>query len=105
MIIIRTKLTLSQATQLGKTGKTEDINFLMEQLSIEAPIAICKLIDHAINQIKSPEGILRLKHYIFNGTDIQRKYAALYFKRKKEYELLKEAVKRNCIDHEFAFCR
>lgn len=105
MVIIRSKLTLSKATQLGTSGKTNDVDYLMRQLSTDAPIAVCKLIDYAIGLINTHEGIERLKFYLFEGTEIQRSYSALYFKRNEITEVLDEAVNKNCINSDFAYCR
>lgn len=101
----QTELTLSEATKIGKAGTQKEVIFLMRQLKSDAPIATCKIIDHALSLINTVGGRDKIRDYLFHGTSIQRSYAVLYFKRAKDYKVLRQAVKMEVIDEEFAFCR
>jgi len=97
--------TMSELANLAKSGRIKDVNILMSYLEGNVSIVNCKMIDYALGLIISEEGRNQIKHYLFNGIQIQRNYAALYFKRLGTVELLKEAVKKGCIDEIIAYSR
>lgn len=43
--------------------------------------------------------------YLFNSTQAQRNYTALYFKRKGARDILVKAVNKGCIDRVQAFSK
>jgi hypothetical protein len=64
-----------------------------------------RYVDFALGLVTNPEGFERIKHYLFNGTQIQRNYASLYFNRLGERECVKEAFEKGLIDEIQAFAR
>jgi tetratricopeptide (TPR) repeat protein len=90
----------------GRAGNVADVDYLMHRLESEPNVAISKLVDYALGLVSTTHGEERIKHYLFEGTQMQRNYAALYFKRLGRHGfLLIEAVKQNKIDHAQAFAR
>jgi hypothetical protein len=89
--------------QMGRAGTPEDIDILMESLEHDPDSSPHKLIDYALGLVENIEGQLRILDYIFNGTLVQRNYAALYFKRIGEVGILVEAVEMGCVDRIQAF--
>ncbi|PKO13039.1 MAG: hypothetical protein CVU39_21110 [Chloroflexi bacterium HGW-Chloroflexi-10] len=94
---------LVQLTQIGQTGRSEDIDTLMQLLAQKDDLLTTKLVDNALNQVDTLQGCLRIQHYLFNGELIQRNFAALYFKRRGRTDLLVEAVAQGKIDEIQAF--
>jgi hypothetical protein len=83
---------------LGQSGTGADIDLLMHTLHHQADFATSRLVDFALSLVETNEGATRLHHYLFNGTPVQRNYAALYFKRRGRVALLEEAVAQGKID-------
>jgi HEAT repeat protein len=90
---------------MGRRGKIADIDTLMESLENEQNSATYKLVDYTLGLVNTNEGMERIKYYLFNGTQTQRNYAALYFKRLQAKDILTEAVKQGCIDKIQAFSK
>ena len=82
----------------SSSGRVSDVDFLMENLDLSRTFSRCKVIDYALSLVSSPEGQTRIRHFLFNGSQVQRNYAALYFKRRGNVQLIDEAVQRGCID-------
>lgn len=101
----RTNLSHGQLVELAQSGRESDINFLMGSLEMNASFLHCKLVDNALGQVEAQEGRNRIRHFLFNGSRIQRNYAALYFKRRGSVAVLEEAVQEGCIDEIQAFSR
>ena len=91
--------------QLGMSGKQEDVDRLMKALIASDDLATSKLVDFALGLIQNRDGFARLRYYLFQGTQMQRNYAALYFKRKGIDDLLDEAVILGKIDREQAYSK
>jgi hypothetical protein len=91
--------------QMGRAGTPEDIDIMMESLEHDPDSSPHKLIDYALGLVEDIEGQLRILDYVFNGTLVQRNYAALYFKRIGEVGILTEAVEMGCIDRIQAFSK
>lgn len=89
----------------GNSGRMEDVDRLMETLVTNDDLATTKLVDYALGLIDTREGRARLSHYLFNGDQQQRNYAALYFKRRGLVDLLNEAVALGKIDEKQAYAR
>lgn len=98
-------LKLNDITKKAVKGLKSDIDFLMSYLDETANMTTCKMIDFALSLVKTDEGINQIKYYLFNGTRIQRGYAALYFKRNGNIMILREAVSKQCIDEKQAFAK
>jgi len=90
---------------MGRTGGISDVDTLMESLENEQNTATTKLVDYTLGLVNTNEGKDRIRHYLFNGTQIQRNYAALYFKRKGAKDILIAAVQQGCIDRVQAFSK
>jgi hypothetical protein len=83
---------------LGSAGSAADVDFLMAALATCDDLATTRLVDYALSLVETEEGVARLQHYLFNGTQRQCNYAALYFKRLDEYPLLAEALAQGKVD-------
>ncbi|MBN1996173.1 hypothetical protein JW935_01390 [candidate division KSB1 bacterium] len=94
---------LTELKQKAQSGTVMDVDDIMRTLNTTTDFLMQKKIDFSLGLICSPEGRGRIRHYLFRGTEIQRNYAALYFKRLGLLEILDEAVQRGCIDKVQAF--
>ncbi len=103
--MIGTTLSLGEVKRRANMGRTSDVDYMMGHLSGSAPLVVCKLVDYGLGLIDSREGRGRIQYYLFQGTELQRNYAALYFKRRSAVELLDEAVQAGCIDSTQAHAR
>ena len=90
---------------LGNSGKIEDVDRLMDALAMNDDLATTKLVDYALGLVDTREGRARLSYYLFNGSQQQRNYAALYFKRRGLVDLLDEAVALGMIDGKQAYAK
>jgi hypothetical protein len=90
---------------LGQGGRREDVDTLMTVLSTRDDFATTRLVDFALGLVRTQEGTERVRHYLFNGSQIQRNYAALHFKRRGWVDLLEQAVALGSIDREQAFSK
>lgn len=88
---------------LGQSGSPADIDLLMSALLAQADLSTFKLVDFALSHVTAPEGVSRLRFYLFHGQHLQRNYAALYFKRRGYTDLLHEALTQGKIDWEQGF--
>jgi hypothetical protein len=91
--------------KMGREGTAANIDIMMESLELDPHSSPYKIIDYALGLVRKVPGKQRIEHYLFNGTAVQRNYAALYFKRLKEVDVLAEAVKMGCIDRVQAFSK
>ncbi len=98
-------LTLNQLEQRANSGRAVDVDYLMDQLDLSQTFSRCKLIDYALGLVSTAAGRERIQYFLFNGSQIQRNYAALYFKRRDAGQLLDEAVRRGCIDATQAYAK
>jgi hypothetical protein len=89
----------------GRSGTPNNVDILMGALTPGRGIGTTKLVDFALGLVSNGKGSDRVKHYLFNGTQEQRNFAALYFKRKNEVDVLQEAVNAKKIDAIQAFSR
>lgn len=96
---------LAHLKRLAESGKAADIDDLMRKLDQNESLTGYKLIDYSLGLVTSAEGRDRLRHFLFNGSQVQRNYAALYFKRQGAQELLEAAVRSGCIDSIQAYLR
>lgn len=91
--------------RLGQTGTAANVDIMMESLECDPSSSPHKLIDYTLGLVRTSAGKKRIEYYLFNGTQIQRNYAALYFKRLGEISLLAKAVEMRCIDRVQAFSK
>ena len=94
---------LDMLIQRGISGRREDVDYLMGLLAHDDSIALIKQVDYALGFVRSWPGRERLCEYLFEGVQIQRNYAALYFKRAGHSDLLEQAFNDGRIDCEQAF--
>ena len=87
----------------GERGSCDDVDFLMHVLVSDPGLATVKLVDFALGLVRSSAGKTRIEHYLFEGNQMQRNYAALFFKRRGETSLLQKAVDAGLVDTEQAF--
>jgi len=90
---------------LAKDGTKISIDKIMGDLNKEMTLAESKFIDFALSHVETKEGVDAMTYYLFNGTKIQRNYCALYFGRKGEYLLIREAFDKGLLDAKQAFSR
>jgi serine/threonine protein kinase/transcriptional regulator with XRE-family HTH domain len=88
---------LERLVEKGRTGHASDVDELMEQLA-NANLATTKFIDYALGLVQTEEGLRRMDFYLFNGSQRQRNYAALYFRRRGDRGRLRTAVTRGAVD-------
>ncbi len=89
----------------GTSGTIQDVDRLMHALIATDDMATSRLVDYALGLVETAEGRGRLRHYLFEGNQQQRNYAALYFKRRNVSYYLEEAVAAGKIDTQQAFSR
>ncbi len=89
----------------GTSGSAADVDTLMNALSAGENVASSRLVDYALGLVETSEGQSRIRHYLHEGTQIQRNYAALYFKRRNVIYYLEEAFAAGKIDAAQAFSR
>ncbi len=89
----------------AQVGTPADVDYLMTRISGGTTLAMTKYIDFALGLVTNPEGFERIRYYLFNGTQMQRNYASLYFNRLGEWELVKEAYNKGLIDEIQAYAR
>ncbi|WP_375467126.1 hypothetical protein [uncultured Nostoc sp.] len=90
---------------MARAGGVSDVDTLMDNLEYDRNSATYKLVDFTLGLVDTSQGQDRIRHYLFNGTQLQRNYAALYFKRKGAKDILIEAVQQGCIDRVQAFSK
>ena len=83
---------------LGRSGAAADVDALMRHLHEHVDFTTTRLVDFALGLVDTADGAGRIRHYLFHGVQIQRNYAALYFKRRDEIKVLNEAVAQGKID-------
>ncbi len=90
---------------MGNSGQSGDVDTLMAALTAQDDFATTRLVDFALGLVETGAGRQRIRHYLFNGSQVQRNYAALYFKRRGWNDLLDEAVRQGKIDNLQAYLR
>ncbi|MBN2049548.1 MAG: MarR family transcriptional regulator, partial [Spirochaetales bacterium] len=84
---------------LCKSGTTEDIDRVMEFLDETSDIPLTRVVDYYLGRVSTLEGMKRIEHYLFRGTQIQRNYATLFFARINEWKLVDKAYNMGLIDY------
>lgn len=90
---------------LAKEGSKASIDEIMIHLNENMTLVESKFIDFALGLVSNHEGVNIMEHYLFNGTQIQRNYSALYFGRRGEYLIIRKAYDEGLIDAKQAFSR
>jgi hypothetical protein len=89
---------LQELVNKAQRGNNKDIDFIMKHLTNGSDFAMTRYVDFALSLVENPAGSERIKHYLFNGTLIQRNYASLYLNRLGEWKPVKEAFEKGLID-------
>lgn len=89
----------------AKIGRSIDVDYIMNNLTVESSFAMTRYIDFALSLVENIEGIKRIEYYLFNGTLIQRNYACLFLNRLGEWEPVKKAYELGLIDEIQAYSR
>lgn len=96
---------LDNLTHKAKVGRADDVDYVICHLTNNASIALTRFVDFALSLVVNPDGVKRIEHHLFNGTQIQRNYCTLYFNRLGEWEKVKKAYESGLIDEIQAFSR
>jgi len=86
-------------------GAPEDIDAVMRYLDEDADLPTTKVVDYYLGTVDGLEGMKRIEWYLFNGTQIQRNYATLYFSRMNEWALVNKAYETGLIDYAQAYSK
>jgi len=86
-------------------GNIQDVDFIMKHLSPQSSLAMTRYVDYALSLVENKQAINRVKHYLFNGTLIQRNYCSLYFNRRGDRKIVSLAYQQGLIDEIQAFAR
>jgi DNA-binding MarR family transcriptional regulator len=90
---------------LCKSGSKYDIDCVISFLDQDVDIPTTKYVDYYLGTVTNPQGIERIEHYLFNGTQIQRNYSTLFFLRRNEWQAVNKAYKLGLIDYKQAYSR
>lgn len=90
---------------LAQEGTRASIGEIMQHLDASMTLAESKLIDFALGHVCSAEGVRIMEYYLFQGTQIQRNYCTLYFIRRDEHRIIRQAFDQGLIDAKQAFSR
>ncbi len=96
---------LQELIESAEAGKASDIDIIMSYLSNKATLAHTRYVDYALSLVEDEEGVEQIEKYLFNGTLIQRNYCSLFFNRKDEWEIVKQAYQMGLIDEIQAYSR
>lgn len=91
--------------RLATIGTAQSIDAIMRDLNMDMTIAASKIVDYSLGHVSSDEGLCRMQHYLFNGTQIQRNYCTLFFNRRGDWPLVRLAYEKGLIDWKQAFSR
>lgn len=97
--------SLEYYLDLALAGTNASVDQIMTHLNKSISIGESKLIDYALGQVSTDDGVKRMEHYLFHGTQMQRNYCALYFGRRGEYLIIRKAYDAGLIDAKQAFSR
>jgi hypothetical protein len=89
----------------AENGDPDDIDFIMQNLNSESTFAMTRYVDFSLGLVTGDQGVARIEHYLFNGSQIQRNYASLFFNRRGDWEIVKKAFHQGLIDETQAFAR
>ena len=99
---------LARYVELARHGAAADVDTIVQDLDERMTFADSRFIDYALGLVKTQEGVERIEYYLFNGTQIQRNYATLFFNRrceKGDWDRVKRAYQMGLIDQTQAFSK
>jgi DNA-binding MarR family transcriptional regulator len=86
-------------------GSGPDIDRVMTFLHEKVDLPTTKIVDYYLGTVGTPEGIGRIEHYLFHGTQMQRNYSTLFFARRNDWSLVSKAYSMGLIDYVQAYSR
>ena len=86
-------------------GTAGDIDQVMACLEEGIDLPETKVIDYYLGTVNRFEGMKRIEHYLFEGSQIQRNYAALFFVRINDWKLVNKAYRQGLIDYVQAYSK
>ncbi len=96
---------LNQIIEKCRRGSKTDIDDVLGLLTSTVELTVRKNVDFYLGGVTNPEGLARLEHYLFHGSQIQRNYTTLFFARRDEWPLIHRAYKLGLIDYQQAYSR
>ena len=96
---------LKVLVEKANSGFAGDVDYIMSYLHQDATIAETRFVDYSLGLVINPEGVERIRYYLFNGSLIQRNYASLFFNRRGGWLYVKQAFEQGLIDEIQAFAR
>ncbi len=103
--MIKSVKNLDHYIKLANSGTAQSVDSIMDDLNINTTLAASKIIDYSLGFINSGEGLKRMAHYLFHGTQMQRNYCAIFFNRLGDWQIVREAYLKGLIDYEQYFSR
>lgn len=86
-------------------GTAADVDYILGHLTSDATLAVTRFVDYALGLVESDEGVARIEHYLFHGTQIQRNYCSLFFNRRSDWPIVRKAYEAGLIDAIQAYAR
>lgn len=102
---MKTVKNLDHYISLAKSGTAQSVDSMMDDLNLNITLAASKIIDYSLGFISSDEGLDRMAFYLFNGTQMQRNYCAIFFNRRGDWQLVRQAYEKGLIDYKQYFSR
>jgi hypothetical protein len=65
-----------------------DVDEVFAMLNDTTDLPTTKAIDFHLGAVDTPDGVARVEHYLFHGTQMQRNYCTLFFARRNDWELI-----------------
>lgn len=96
---------LQELIERAEIGNIEDVDYIMSHLTIDSTFAMTRYVDYALSLVDNKKGISQIEYYLFYGTLIQRNYSCLFFNRRGDWDIVKEAYKQGLIDEIQAYSR
>lgn len=96
---------LDRYIRLAQAGTCVSVDMILADINMDMSIALSKIIDYSLSFVQSDEGVERMAYYLFHGTQIQRNYCTLYFNRRGDWRLVRQAFEQGLIDEIQAFSR
>jgi len=96
---------LQTCIALAHEGTQAAVGNILSRLNPQMTLAESKFIDYALSHVESETGVATMEQALFNGTQIQRNYCALYFGRRGDYDIVRKAYDLGLVDARQAFSR
>jgi DNA-binding MarR family transcriptional regulator len=95
----------AEIKELCERGGAEDLDRVMQYLTEGADLPTTKIVDRYLGSVDRMEGMKRIEHYLFNGTQIQRNYCTLFFVRRNDWKLVNKAYRMGLVDYVQAYSK